>query len=215
MSTGSGTGTAVTSTTQTYVSLAELRAEVGITDGTDTTDDTQLTAATQSASRAIDQECGRYFYLDASATVRYYTAEGGDYLRVDDIGSTTSLTIETDEDDDRDYDYAWASTDYDLEPYNAAAKGQPWTVIRTMPLGVYTFPTLRKGVKVTAKWGWPAVPADIKRACMIEAVRLYRRRDAPFGKTGSVETGMETLPALDPDVKRLLAPYKRYGIGAV
>lgn len=203
-----GSGTA-------YVSLSEMRLELGISVVGDTTDDVKLTHAALAASRAVDNETGRFFYLDTDASARYYTTEDGDYLRVDDIGSATSFAIATDDDGDRTYETTWAATDYDLEPYNAAAKSQPWTVLHTTPNGAYYFSRQRKGCKITAKWGWPSVPADIKRAAMIEAVRLYKRRDSPFGVTGSADMGFETLPSLDPDVKRLLAPYRKMGIGGV
>jgi hypothetical protein len=198
-----------------YVSLAELRSEIGITDAADTTDDARLTQAAGAASRAIDNHCGRRFYLDASASARYYTAEFSRHLRVDDIGSLTGLVIATDEDSDRDYDITWAATDYDTLPDNALADGRPITELAIAPLGVYVFPRLRRGVRVTALWGWPSVPADIKTACMIQAIRLYKRRDSPFGIMGSIETGQMTLPPLDPDVKALLQPYVKMGIGAV
>ena len=198
-----------------YVTLGDIRGEIGITDASDATDDVRLEAAIEAASRAIDNECGRIFYLAAAVSARYYTAEDGDRLDVDDIGTATGLIVATDEDDDRDYDYTWASTDYDAEPYNAIADGKPITTLRLAPLGVHVFPANRRGCKITARWGWPAVPADIKRATMIEAVRLYKRRDAVFGQTGSPETGVINLPPLDPDVKRLIAPYRKMGLGAI
>lgn len=212
----------VTSGTATaYVSLAELRAEISDSPTTmDTNDDLKLTAAALAASRAIDNECGRFFYASSSASARYYTAEYGDYLRVDDIcasiGGLASLVVKTDEDGDRTYETTWTiNTDFDLEPYNAYSDAKCWTVLRVAPSGRYSFPTLRKGVELTAKWGWAAVPADIKTAGKIEAVRLYKRRDAPFGQTGSPEVGVMNLPALDPDVKRLIAPYRKMGLGGI
>jgi hypothetical protein len=198
--------------TNGYVTLAEIRGEIGITVTADTADDTRLEVAVEAASRAIDSECGRRFYLDANASARYYTAEDVDYLRVDDIGTATGLVVATDEAEARTYAYTWASTDYDAEPYNALADGKPVTSICRTALGVYVFPRARKACKITAKWGWPSVPTDIKKACMIEAVRLYKRRDAAFGQTGSPETGVMNLPALDPDVKRLIAPYRKMGV---
>jgi hypothetical protein len=199
--------------THGYITLSELRGEIGITVASDTTDDARLEAAIEAASRAIDNETGRHFYLDATASARYYTAEDGDYLRVDDIGTATGLIVQTDDDDDRDYDYTWASTDYDTEPENAIADSRPITALRITPLGQYVFPRNRRGCKITAKWGWPAIPDVIRTATMIEAFRLYKRRDAPFGVMGSVETGQMTIPALDPDVKRLIAPYRKMGVG--
>lgn len=201
------------SITNGYVHLAEIRGELGITDATDMTDDSRLENAVEAASRAIDNECGQRFYLDSTATARYYTAEDSDYLRIHPVGLVTSFAIATDEDGDRTYETTWASTDYDMLPDNASADGRPWTALQTTPNGQHGFPGLRRGVKVTAFWGWPSVPAAIKRATMIQAVRLYKRRDAVFGQTGSPETGVMTLPALDPDVKRLIAPYRVVGIG--
>jgi len=203
------------SITNGYCTLAEIRGEIGITDATDNTDDTRLERAVVAASRAIDNECGRRFYLDSAATARYFTAKESDYLRVDDIGTATGLIVATDSAGARTYADTWASTDYDAEPYNALADGWPITALQVTPQGSYSFPTLRKACKITAKWGWPSVPADIKTAAMIEAIRLYKRKDAPFGIMGSMETGLLTLPKLDPDVKLLIMPYRKMSIGGV
>lgn len=51
---------------------------------------------------------------------------------------------------------------------------------------------------------------DIKRACLIQATRLLRRSEAPFGTVGGGEMGAEpvTIPKLDPDVQALVDPYR-------
>ena len=194
------------STTNGYCTLAELRSSMGITDATDVTDDAHLERAIEAASRAIDDECGRRFFLDSSATARYYTAEDGDHLRIDDVGSSTSFAVATDSDGDRTYESTWAATDYDMLPDNASVKGLPWTALEVTPNGVYSFPTVRRGCKITAYWGWPAVPKPIKSAAIIQAMRYFKRKDAIFGVMGTAETGQMVLPALDPDVKRMNSP---------
>lgn len=51
--------------------------------------------------------------------------------------------------------------------------------------------------------------ADIIRATLIQAARLYRRNDTIFGTVGGGEMGTQavTIPALDPDVKTMIDPY--------
>lgn len=208
--------TATPGTQSPYVTLAEMRAELGITVVSDTTDDGKLERAAEAASRMIDNYCARRFYLDSSATARYYTAEEEDELDVDDIGSLTSLAVATDESDARTYGYTWTiDTHFEVEPFNALATGKPITKLHIMPSSTYSFPLNRKACRITALWGWPAVPGDVKTACMIQAVRLYKRRDAVFGVMGSAETGQMVLPALDPDVKALLWPYVKLSVGGV
>lgn len=52
-------------------------------------------------------------------------------------------------------------------------------------------------------------PGPAARACGIQAARILRRKDAPFGVIGSVDVGFTRLTArLDPDVLALLDAYK-------
>ena len=70
-------------------------------------------------------------------------------------------------------------------------------------------------VKVTARWGYQdgtsgQAPEDIQRACLIQSIRLFKRKDAPFGVVGPNEFGQSTiLVKFDPDVQMLLDPYRR------
>ena len=56
---------------------------------------------------------------------------------------------------------------------------------------------------------WTYMP-DIKRACLIQAARLYRRAETVYGTQGGGEMGVQpvTIPQLDPDVKQILSGYK-------
>lgn len=53
-------------------------------------------------------------------------------------------------------------------------------------------------------------PAPVVEALLIQAVRLFKRKDTPFGVVGGSDLSAPmNIPALDPDVKRLLGPYTR------
>lgn len=193
-----------------YTDLITLKTRLDIVD---TSVDTILENVIEAASRAIDGFTNRHFFQAAGVT-RHYTGEFGDLLFVDDLVNVTTLT--TDEDGDRTYETAWATTDFDLEPFNAADDNRPFTKIRTTPNGVRAFPRIRRGVEIVGDWGWPAVPDAITEATLIQAFRLYKRKDAPFGVAGNAELGqLQVLRMLDPDVKGLIAPYRRMVAGAI
>lgn len=181
---------------------------------TDVGEDAILEAVVEATSRLIDGYCGRFFWLDSADATRYYTAGWPDLLITDDIVSITTLS--TDSDGDGTYEDTWTTADWEFEPYNAALEGYPYTCLRTKPNGDYDFPSMRKGVKIEGKFGWPAVPKPVKEACLLQAERLAKRKDAPFGVVGSTDMGqMQVIPKLDPDVKLLLEPYRRLWVGAV
>lgn len=196
-----------------YATLAELKAFVSIP-AADTADDTALTLALDSASAQVDGFTDRTFLADAVPTVRYYRATDPNRVEVDPISTTTGLVVATDDNDDGTYETTWVlGTDYRLEPINAAAAGDPWS--RLISLGPRLFPRLqyRPGVSVTARFGWPGgvAPQAVKLATLIQASRLFKRKDAPFGVAGSVEFGseMRLLNEVDRDAQNLLRPYRR------
>lgn len=198
-----------------YATLSELKVYVGIPDA-DTTDDTTLTLAVNSASDQVNRYCDRVFTADATVTTRDYrvdTLGSPLYLDVDPISTTTGLIVQTDDNNDGTYETTWTlGTDFRLEPTNAAAAGVPWT--RIVVLGPRRFPKLayRPEVRVTAKFGWPGgtVPDAVKQATLILAAKIWKRKDAPFGIAGSPEFGSELrILAGDWDAERLLRPYRR------
>lgn len=196
-----------------YATLAELRDWVGIPVA-DTADDAKLTLALAAAEVEIDAYCGRSFTLDATVVARTYAPLADGLVDVDPIGTLTGLVVETDDNDDGTYETAWAvGTDFRAEPTNAAAQAVPWT--RLVATGSKVFPTHNRyfpGVRVTAKYGWPAaVPAPVKQATLIQAAFLWGRKDARFGVAGSPEFGNELRveSALDRTAQALLGPYRR------
>lgn len=200
-----------------YASLDELRAFLRITDAGD---DPELSVALTAASRAIDHATSRHFGVDDSAVARYYSPLSGSFqrdwgdratLEVDDISTTTGLVVKSDTAGTGSFATTLVlNTDYRLFPYNAALEGRPWTrIILSQGVG---WAQAERGVEVTARWGWPAVPSAIKQATLVQASRFVKRRDAPFGVAGSPEMGNELrlLARLDPDVAVLVAGYVRH-----
>ena len=208
-----------------YATADELRDFVRIDDDAD---DAVLTAALAGASRMIDHAADprpgrwRQFGRTDEPEARYFTPSrrGYDvYLRdqwvaeTDDIATEVGLDVAADVSGDGAY---VAITGTVLLPRNAAGQGLPWSSVLFTGSSMPCPPLIAESVKVTAEWGWPAVPDAICEACMIQASRLISRRDAPFGVAGSPEVGSEVrlLAKLDPDADNLVRPYVRK-IGAV
>lgn len=196
-----------------YVELATMKSSLNM-EPSDTTSDALLTAALSSASRSIDKTTGRRFWLDAAPVERTYRLGGrvvreddGEVLLTDDIGSVTGLVVETGS------GVTWtAVAGYETTPDNALADGRPVTGL-LRPGGTWGPLSTTTRVRVTAQWGWPAVPDDIAQATLMQALRLYRRKDSPEGVTGSAEWGVVRLSRRDPDVWALIEPYFAPGFG--
>ncbi|MFD6035251.1 phage gp6-like head-tail connector protein [Streptomyces griseoincarnatus] len=193
-----------------YATLAALRRRVGA-ETADTSRDDDLTSALAAATRGIDMATGRRFWLDDTPTARVYRTAGrvvcepdGDLLLVDDIGDVAGLVVETGSGS------TWSPlTGYETQPDNALADGKPVTGL--LRSGSWGFGTAR--VRVTARFGWPAIPDDIIEATLIQATRLYKRKDSPEGIIGSAEWGVRNLSRRDPDVWALIEPYILPGFG--
>lgn len=163
-----------------------------------------METAIEAASRWIDHVTGTRFYTVSET--RVYQAEWHDLLYIDDLVSLTSL--KTDDDDDGVYEVTWQATDYMLEPRNAALGGRPYRQIRTRRNGEYSFPR-NETVQVTGAFGYSStVPAVVKQACLLIAHRLWRRKDAIFGVSGTPGLGVTVVQAritADNDVMALLS----------
>jgi len=193
-----------------YTTLEALRGRLG--NGGNTVPDDRLEQHIEAASREIDGLCNRRFYPVTEQ--RVFTAEWPDLLLIDDL--TTLTTLQTDDQGDRSYGTTWTITDYELEPANNAAYGHPYTSIQLHPQTSKRLPTTRRGVRISGTWGWPQIPPPIEEACLLIAVRLNQSAKAPFGSAGTTQDGqVQYTPRVDPVVRQLLDPYRRFNIGAV
>lgn len=192
--------------TNGYCTAAELKAWLSITNSAD---DTLIDNAITSASRQIDGHTHRRFY--AATETRYFTPDVSTSLLVDDLLSVT--TLKQDDDGDGTYEITWSTTDYVLWPRNAAYHNPPgpYWEIRTSPLSAYAFTVrMQDNIQIVGSWGYAAsAPADVKNACLIQAGRLFRRKESPFGVAGTTALGAAIMVKgeLDPDAAALLAPF--------
>lgn len=195
-----------------YGTLEELKRARQIT--TDNADDIDLENALERASRALDTRCrgeGGHFYADTVASARtYYTDDSayrmrkGEVIAVDDISSTTGLVVEVGD------GTTWvAVTDYDLDPANALAKSRAVEAL-IRPRGCWSS---SPRVRVTAPWGWPAVPNNIVQATLLLANRRFMRRRSPEGISGWATEGAVRVSRFDPDIEDLVGDYVLPGIG--
>ena len=195
--------------TNGYCSLAEYKSWNTIST-TSANDDAVIEDIIESISRQIDGVCNRVFYV-SSAEARYFNAADEDLLFCDDISSTTSLVIETDNDGDGVYEATWAATDYNLLPYQAP-NGWPYTMVEITSNGNNIFSRARKGNKITALWGFAAVPDNIKTACLIGVDAEYHARNGQNLSTDTTITaaGVVMTPrGLPRSAMDKLKPFKR------
>lgn len=177
-------------------------------------DDALIQQCLTVASREVDSFCGRRFYADTNVNTRTYRIydrvvcdPDGDLLIVDDISTTTGLVVEVGSGS------SWSTvTDYDTEPTNAIADGRPINYLRRQYNVWGTAPRAR--VRVTAKFGFPSVPDEVAQATLMQAARLYKRKDSVVGVLGADQFGVSVRVArIDSDVQALLRPFVLYAIG--
>lgn len=189
-----------------YTSASTLKTALGITDSND---DTRLAAIVTAVSRTIDLFTNRQFGIVASAEARVYDpkSDGQSRVPIDDLANTTNLVVVRAAKPGDTFDVTLTiDDDFELLPLNAAAMGVPYT-----GLHFFTRPAGSPRYKVTGNYGWTTVPTAIAEAAFLQSLRLFKRKDAPFGVTGSPELGSELrlLERLDPDVAVLIRRYIR------
>lgn len=140
-----------------YLSLTDFQARIESTSPT-TADNARHRAVLEAATRAVDNYTARRFQ-PYTATL-YYQALSSYRIDIDDLLSIT--TLKTDANNDGTYERTWDSDDYDLLPYNAQARREPYTAIEITDtgLGNETFPTTKKSTEIAGVWGYWLETAD-------------------------------------------------------
>lgn len=174
--------------------------------------DSFLTSLIPRASRAIDKFTKRPegWYLASSDTIRYFDTSDPSSVWVEGLGAApTEVAVLED-----GINYTvWASTDYDVWPYNALADGD--LIIRLdvnrLQGSKMLFPSYPKGIRITAKHGYAAVPLLIEEATVIQSIRWFKRGQQAFKDAGAIsELGqMVYAQALDPDVRNTIDHFSR------
>lgn len=199
-------------TPATYVSLAEVKSALRIPSN-DSVDDTMLNALIGASSRLIDQYCDRYFgQVGTTQTpdVRLYRASGRVVL-IDDLVSLSDVEV----------DFTGFATTFTTlgassvltQPLNAGHRVPAWPFTSLLAKPSTVLPAAPGWVRVSGVFGWPAVPAQISQAALLQTVRLFKSQDVPLGLVGGADMmGALRLPrGLHPDAAQLLADYRKHG----
>jgi hypothetical protein len=185
-----------------YVTLQELRDYIGVTDNVSASD-ADLTRAISAASAKVDGWCGREFNVASTATAKVYSfANGSSFLPVNDIATSSGLIVES----SSDYS-TWTviTADWHLGPLQPRT-GHPYTELLPNYPGTCWWGTY---ARVTASYGWVAVPDGVKQATLLVAHKLYRRKSSPTGVEGVSDFGPVRVSRTDPDVSALLSDFDR------
>ena len=193
-----------------YATSDQLKGYLGMNTA-DNTDNPQITDALNSVSREIEKFCHRQFNDAGSATARVYYPDGYNRTCVDDFSTTTGLIIKSDSAGDGTYATTWLATDVQCEPLNGVVDGETgWPFWKLRAVGNQAFPCSWAGsiapLQVTARWGWTAVPAAVKQACLILASETFRLKGAPFGVANMDQFGPVRVRD-NPMAAKKLAPY--------
>jgi hypothetical protein len=196
-----------------YATLSEVKAAARITD---TIDDGLLEMAIESSSRDIDAYTERVFFsTGATAVARVYIPQDIYLVETDDIISVT--TLKSDSTGNGTFDITWAAKDYQLEPLNGLAGGISTPATRIRAIGDYLWPVYeprnvnsnQASVQVTGVFGFASIPMAIKQATILSSLRAYKRYESPTGVLGFSDMGVVRVGRLDPDVERLIQPYRK------
>ncbi len=191
-----------------YLTRKSLKVTLKI-EADDTTRDDLVDEALASAEEAIHTHCGRTFSLDGAASARTFplyrrvvrTIDGQKLMLNADIGSSTGLIVEY----GSGSSWTDVTTSVELDPLDALTRGRGADALllvgRTWPVGGGS------RARVTARWGWPTVPAMIITVTRILATRFFKRKDSPEGIIGSADWGVVRIPKVDPDMQALLFDY--------
>jgi hypothetical protein len=200
--------------TNGYCSLADVKAAARITDSID---DTLLELSIESASREIDSYTERVFYSTGGTPVaRVYIPQDIYLVETDDIVSVT--TVKSDSAGDGTFDITWTFTDFQLEPLNGRAGGIDTPATRIRAIGDYLWPVYeprnvnsnQASVQVTGVFGFATVPTAVRQATILSALRQYKRYESPTGVLGFSDIGAVRVGTkLDPDVERMIQPYRK------
>jgi hypothetical protein len=154
--------------------------------------DDDIADAVASATEEVNLFCGRQFNRSETATPRHYRPSSAGALTVDDFWTLDDFKIES----DTGYEAApWAEYNaaglsfYPLDGIMDGQVGWPYNELRVSRGAGFHYVSRRSYgsssiLRVTAKWGWEAVPAAVKQATKIIAAQNFRLSDTPLGVAG-------------------------------
>lgn len=172
-----------------YVTLPDFKAYTSVPLDNSRLDDI-ATDAIQSASDEIEKFCNRQFNRSEEATARRFKPLTSSVVYTSDFWSEEGLIISIDTLGTRSYTTTLVAGDYELHPLDGIVDGQPgWPWYRIELINGHRFPLGYSSVRVTAKWGWEAIPDTIKTATRMQANETFAMKGAPLGVAGRDEYG--------------------------
>lgn len=198
----------------TYALLDEVKDALRIP-ATDTHDDLTIESCISSSSRAIDQFCDRYFGQTGTQAVpvqRLYRAVDRRVL-IDDLVTLTDVEV----------DYTGYAENFTslgassvlTQPVNAGTMVPAWPFTQLLAKPRTVLPPAPGWIRVSGVFGWPAVPSQVRDACILNASKLFKSRDIPLGLQSAGDgLGTIVIPSagLHPDARMLCEPFRRYGL---
>jgi hypothetical protein len=210
------------------ISLAEYRAIMGY-DPTYTIDNDKISASLSAASQAVRTYTQRSFVVSSIAETRSYQYDGSGFLDIDDCTVVTGLT--TDAGVVGISPIALDSTMWTAMPFNGPIYNYIVIAQNLLPpsvamgfernldqIGYVAKPPM---VNVTATWGWPAIPDDVKMATAWVINNWLTRPSGDQVTSESIEgwsrswggrNGAAVSYAIPERARDLLAGYARFDI---
>ena len=193
-----------------YCTLSDVKNALRIQD---TVDDGLLEISIEAASREIDGFCERFFY--STSATRVYLPTDSLTTHTDDIQTVTTLKVDTA--GDGTFDQTWTTSDFQLSPLNGIAGGIETPFNTVSAVGDYLFPIYQPrnveaqqaSVQIVGVFGFASIPTAVKQACIILSMRQFKRYDSPTGVMGFGDLGVMRVGRVDPDVEKLLMPFRR------
>ena len=192
-----------------YADAAAYRAALK---GTSADDDTVIDDRLDAIARLIDAELVKpagAFNADAGAQ-RFFDGNGEAILEVDEFATLTTVDVDTAV--DGTFGQSVTLTNIERRPYNVAARSEPFTAIRLLPFAANTelakWTRGLRTVRITADWGWPAVPELIRDLNIALGHDLWDLIRAGSTLTlAQIDVGVRLTPETNSLLKRAMRVY--------
>lgn len=189
-----------------YVTVDELSPWIG---QTTTRNAALVDQVIDAASEAVDLACGRRFDNDTTTSTReFYVSSAIATIYIDDAMSIGEVAVDT---AGEGTFTAVASSDYDLLPLNGVGPDQRtgWPTTAVHYRNGYLWPSASwPTVRVSARWGWVAVPSVVKQATIRLASTLFHHKDTKLGVLNFGEVAAQIIDS-DPTYRRMLERHLR------
>jgi hypothetical protein len=216
------------------ITLTEYKELLGLPAQTDP-DDAQVTALLPAASRSIRKFTDRQFEVAGTPATRTFQYDGGNILDIDDATAITAVTSDLGYVNPSGL-YTLSESEWTAMPYRETPDDDPYyyIVVATVRLpaspemgferNLDTLGYLPKlpTINITASWGWPVVPADVKLAAALTVQSLMKSSKQSSGGGGALTSEAiagyarswqppdpNSLLAIPNRARDLLLPYQR------